>query len=173
MTIWLTFALALIVMIGAAFLISRKHALGLAWTFLHGETAIGFWLKIGMRLRTAIGIAILCSSLDILGWFLLANGAEATLRNGARQKTETKLEQSRMYAWARQLPYGTLPLCGLIPGNVWTGIAIAKVFGLNQYVSYALITLGNAGKMATAGYGINLGFSFFRRRRRSRAAACE
>ena len=137
---------------------SWRYAVGLLWSFAHGETAIGFWLAIGISLKWALFFAIACSTIDIFGWFYIADHAAPLFKRfwhfAPKNKTPTGEN------WRRKLllkmPYVILPLFAVEAyGGVWLGIAAVKSLRLHKPASMALIILGNAAKMFLWGFGFD------------------
>ncbi|RJQ13592.1 hypothetical protein C4553_02850 [Candidatus Parcubacteria bacterium] len=149
-------------LVGAIF--GCPYAPAFTYTFINGESAIAWWLGLGVSAHLAIAVAISCSTCDIFGWFYLANDPDSFFQKYLQARIERGGESD---AWVRRLahklPYTTLPLFGFIPGLIFVGIPLSKKLGLNQKVSFVLIVLGNAFKMLAFGMGIKVGFGFLLR----------
>ena len=132
------------------------------FTFINGESAIAWWVALGIPTYLAISISIVCSTVDIWGWFYLAGDPDSFLQKFIQRKVEQETtSQSRLHRWMHRLPYATLPLFGFIPSLIWVGIGISKKLGMNQKASIILISIGNAFKMIVAGVGIKALYSLF------------
>lgn len=155
--LWLAIVASILATIAAIGYFNRPYAIGLMWSFAHGETAIAYWMAIGLSLKNALLIAIACSTIDIIGWFWLADISTPLFKKfwdfSPREKA---CADSRFYRWATKIPYAALPVFGLTPGLIWTGIAFSKFFRLNKSASFILVVTGNAGKMVFWGLGFSL-----------------
>lgn len=175
---WLGAGLFILFLIGCFAVVNVRYAAMLLWTFAHAETAALGWLVLGFTPRSTFVICTMCSSLDIIGWVYLSGGMRFTL-----QLLEAKLAKSaspllknlaRIIHWLEGrldkrltpspkkgvlerlmhfAPYPVLPVFGYLPGLIGMGAVLARFKRVHPVVIFALLALGNAGKMATAVFG--------------------
>jgi len=154
-TNWLCVVGGLSILLIVVGFFSLPVAIGLAWSFPHAETSIGWWTRIGVSLPLAIVIASVCATFATYGWFYLTYETKILDSLASRMNNDTG-RKSWYYRLAREVPYIAVPVCSFGPdGGVFVSAGLCRILGLNIYTGVALTTIGNILKNVAWGFGFS------------------